>query len=160
MSKRTYQPSKRCRKRQFGFRARMATKNGADIIRRRRAKGRKRLLPREPKPCTSATSHSTPLTSRQDPVNASLELLFTGRPAGDASYSSTKHDQGIPICPGTQRGAIRSRSAYCFKRGPVGAPGGTLKFGIICTKKIGCAVVRNKLRRRVREILRAHGASF
>jgi len=34
------------------------------------------------------------------------------------------------------------------------------KFGIICTKKIGCAVVRNKLRRRVREILRAHGAPF
>lgn len=34
------------------------------------------------------------------------------------------------------------------------------KFGIICTKKIGCAVIRNKLRRRVREILRAHGAPF
>ena len=43
---------------------------------------------------------------------------------------------------------------------PLADPEEPSKFGIICTKKIGCAVVRNKLRRRVREILRAHGEPF
>ncbi|MFH1564254.1 MAG: 50S ribosomal protein L34 [bacterium] len=45
MPKRTYQPKKKKRAKTTGFRKKMQTKSGRNILKSRRAKGRKKLTP-------------------------------------------------------------------------------------------------------------------
>jgi len=49
----------------------------------------------------------------------------------------------------------RSFSLQVFRREPVGDPVAGCRIGLTVTKKVGCAVERNRIKRRLREALRA-----
>lgn len=57
-------------------------------------------------------------------------------------------------------GASQAGRCVVVSAAPLADAEAPSRFGIICTKKVGNAVVRNLLRRRVRELLRAHADAW
>ena len=130
--KRTFQPSNISRKRTHGFLVRMATKNGRLVIKRRRAKGRKRL--------------SVSIASKQ--------FLFR-MPTFDKSGRLRKR---IDFTVVAARGRklflpdfiiIKSASERSWPR-----------IGITVSRKVGNAVCRNRIKRLIREFFRNNRKYF
>ena len=115
--KRTYQPNVRRRKRKHGFRARMSTRAGRAILKRRRARGRKRL---------SACRVPRHRLSRSRDF--------------DAVY---RHGRSV---------STRYLVLYWFAREDDGAGA---RLGLAVPKAVGTAVVRNRVKRRLKEIFYA-----
>ena len=165
--KRTYQPSKLVRKRRHGFRARMATVGGRRVIAARRARGRKRLrlslarLDREAEPpqpcCLPKTSETTGerflarvslsgnhrLKRRADFLRAAKGRRFHGKAF---TLQSARRSPACPTGGAQQTEGVEKTETGLQSEAP--------RFGFTVTKKIGNAVVRNRIRRRLKEALR------
>lgn len=122
--KRTYQPKKAHRNKVHGFRARMQTKGGRNVLARRRNKGRKKLC-----------AQGFIMYSRQYRLKKKYQFNYTYR-AGRAYGGKYVV---LYVAPSKNK---------------------NVKFGISVSKKVGVAVVRNRTKRRISEVLRGLAESI
>ena len=131
--KRTYQPSKRTRKRQFGFRARMKTKGGRAIL--------AAVVSAVANACCPRVSRS-PTPGTPKPERLGFPRAARIRLSREFALVRSKG------C--SAQGRLLRLSVA---RDPAG--GGT-RFGLITSRRLGEAVTRNRVRRRLREICRLY----
>ncbi len=136
--KRTYQPSKIVRKRRHGFRARMATTGGRKVLTARRSRGRKRLsaylFPR----CSAVNKE----------MNKPKQILRLRKRAEFLALRNGEKRRGPLFLL-----EVRERTEEESQTAKIGEKP---RAGFTVTKKNGNAVIRNRIRRRLREAVRCH----
>ena len=128
---RTYQPKKRQRSKEHGFRKRMATRNGRKVLARRRASRPYWCFSGK---CNAPDKQTGKKRERMDPQ-------VTVKENGDFRRIYRKGRSAV------SGGVV----VYCLKNRK-----GMSRLGVTVSTKLGHAVVRNRVRRRLRELYRLH----
>lgn len=118
----TYNPNKRKRAKTHGFRKRMATTSGRNVLKRRRLRGRKKLC---------------------------VWSVLVGRSQNPGRSTLRAHSEFQRVFKEGTR-LFRNGLGFCVRK----AEGVPFKYGVSLPRRFGCAVERNKVRRRLREIVR------
>ncbi len=138
MSKRTYQPSRKSRKRTHGFRKRMSTKAGREVIKRRRRRGRRQL--------------SVTISEEVGTHMARSGSTWTITPAHRRSPGRVDCGAGRTSSPSRNRGVgSRGDTTCCWRGGRTRRRQQEPRFGVTVSRKVGGAVQRNRVKRWVRE---------
>ena len=126
--KRTYQPKKGKRLKKHGFRSKMKTKGGRKLLKRRRARGRKNL-----------TVSSTMKKKRKQNHSMKSKIL---------ALSKNEEFQKL-----LQKKKVTNKYITIFFGYLKDKDNSRLNISFVTKKKIGNAIKRNKIKRRLRNII-------